>query len=153
MYCLTLTGWQWLMSFICIPVRMNPMKAHWRKGSGPFSFERSATSPPQADLVLVDLFFIRGGWGGCTKALPTVLPRPLCPEHGFRSGQMQRSHKGLVRIFPQLPAPIQDTDTIPALPQKWFCHMFSASGTWFSKHIPGSFYPTGLPDDYWLHIH
>ena len=35
---------------------MNLIKAHGGKGSGPFSFERSATSPPQADHVLVDLF-------------------------------------------------------------------------------------------------
>ena len=58
------------MSFICIPVRMNLIKAHGGKGSGLFSFERLATSPPQADHVLVDLFFIHGGWGGCVKAPP-----------------------------------------------------------------------------------
>ena len=56
------------MSFICIPMRMNLIKAHGEKGSGPFSFERSATSPPQADHVLVDLFFIHGRLGGCVKA-------------------------------------------------------------------------------------
>ena len=38
------------------PVLMNLIKAHGGKGSGPFSFERLATSPPQADHVLVDLF-------------------------------------------------------------------------------------------------
>ena len=58
------------MSFICIPIGMNLIKAHGGKGSGPFSFERSATSPPQADHVLVDLFFICGGLGGCVKAPP-----------------------------------------------------------------------------------
>ena len=47
---------------------MNLIKAHGGKGSGPFSFERSATSPPQADHVLVDLFFICNGPGGCVKA-------------------------------------------------------------------------------------
>ena len=36
--------------------------ANW-SGSGPFSFERLATFPPQADHVLVDLFFIHGGRG------------------------------------------------------------------------------------------
>ena len=56
------------MSFISIPMRMNLIKAHGEKGSGPFSFERLATSPPQEDHVLVDLFFIRGGLGGCVKA-------------------------------------------------------------------------------------
>ena len=45
-----------------------PNKSHGEKGSGPFSFERSATFPPQADHVLVDLFFIRGGQGCCVKA-------------------------------------------------------------------------------------
>ena len=49
-------------------MRMNLIKAHGEKGSGPFSFERWATSPPQADHVLVDLFFIHGGLGGCVKA-------------------------------------------------------------------------------------
>ena len=56
------------MSFICIPMRMNLIKAHGEKGFGPFSFERSATFPPQADHVLVDLFFIHGRLGGCVKA-------------------------------------------------------------------------------------
>ena len=55
-YCLILTAWQWLMSFTCIPAKLNPIKAHWGIGSWPFSFERSATFPPQADHVLVDLF-------------------------------------------------------------------------------------------------
>ena len=36
--------------------KLNPIKAHWGKGSWPFSFERSATSPLQADHVMVDLF-------------------------------------------------------------------------------------------------
>ena len=55
------------MSYICIPVRMNLIKAHGGKGSGPFSFERLATSPPQADHVLVDLFFIHGRRGAAVK--------------------------------------------------------------------------------------
>ena len=49
---------------------MNLIKTHEGKGSGPFTFERSATFPPQADHVLVDLFFICGGLGGCVKAPP-----------------------------------------------------------------------------------
>ena len=56
------------MSFICILIQMNLIKAHGGKGSGPFSFERSATSPPQADHVLVDLFFIHGILGRYVKA-------------------------------------------------------------------------------------
>ena len=47
-YCLILIACQWLMSFTCIPVQIGPIKTHWEKGSWPFSFERSATSPPQA---------------------------------------------------------------------------------------------------------
>ena len=47
---------------------MNLIKAHGEKGSGPFSFERLATFPPQADHVLVDLFFIHDRPGGCVKA-------------------------------------------------------------------------------------
>ena len=56
--------WWALPVFLC---KLNPIKAHWGTGSWPFSFERSATFPPQADPVLVDLFSsvaARGGWGG-----------------------------------------------------------------------------------------
>ena len=56
------------MSFIRIPMGMNLIKAHGGKGSGSFSFERSATSPPQTDHVLVVLFFIHGGRGGGGRA-------------------------------------------------------------------------------------
>ena len=58
-YCLIITAWQWLMSFMympCIPMQINPIKTHWGKSSWPFSFERLATFTPQADHVLVDLF-------------------------------------------------------------------------------------------------
>ena len=37
-------------------MQINPIKAHWGKGSWPFSFERLATFPPQADHVLGELF-------------------------------------------------------------------------------------------------
>ena len=54
-YCLILTAYDWwaLPVFLC---KLNPIKAHWGKSSWPFSFESSATFPPQADQVLVDLF-------------------------------------------------------------------------------------------------
>ena len=56
-YCLIITAWQWLMSFMpCIPMQIKPNKSPLRKGFWPFSFERSATFPPQANHVLVDLF-------------------------------------------------------------------------------------------------
>ena len=71
------------MSFIYIPMQMNLIKAHGGKGSGPFSFERSATSPPQADHVLVDLFFIRGVLGGCVK-----VPRHICSYQSDRQNRI-----------------------------------------------------------------
>ena len=72
---LIITAWQWLMSFRympCIAMQINPIKAHWGKGSWPFSFERSATFPPQADHVLVDLFssVVAGGGGRALWAEP-----------------------------------------------------------------------------------
>ena len=76
------------MSFICIPVRMNLIKAHGGKGSGPFSFERLATSPPQADHVLVDLFFILGRWD--VKA-PTPWQPPFYTS--LRDGNTQVTFK------------------------------------------------------------
>ena len=51
---------------------MNLIKAHGGKGSWPFSFERSATSPPQADHVLVDLFSSVADAGLRGKALQQV---------------------------------------------------------------------------------
>ena len=58
-YCLIISAWKWLMSFTdmpWIPMQINPIKVHWGTGSWPFSFERSATFPPKADHVLVDLY-------------------------------------------------------------------------------------------------
>ena len=69
-YCLILTAWQWLMSFTCIPVQIEPTKTHWGKGSWPFSFERSAPFPPQADHVLVDLFSSAADGGLCGQSPP-----------------------------------------------------------------------------------
>ena len=39
--------------FLC---KLNPIKTHWETDSWTFSSERSATYPPQADHVLVDVF-------------------------------------------------------------------------------------------------
>ena len=45
------------------------IKAHAeRKALGPSPLREAATFPPQAGHVLVDLFFIHGGPGGCIKA-------------------------------------------------------------------------------------
>ena len=65
------------MSFIRTAVRMNLIKAHGGKGSGPFSFERWATFPPQADHDLVVFFFIRGGTGGAALKLPDNIGRDM----------------------------------------------------------------------------
>ena len=42
------------------------------KALGPSPLRESATSPPQADHVLVDLFFIHGGPGGAALKLPDI---------------------------------------------------------------------------------
>ena len=63
-------------------MRMNLIKARGGKSSRPFSFERLAIFPPQADHVLVDLFFIRGRPGGCVKA-PQQIVFTL-PDISFR---------------------------------------------------------------------
>ena len=60
-----------------------------RKTLGPSPLRELATSPPQADHVLVVLFFIHGGLGGCIKA-----PRhpPTTPP--------KRSHPHLLTLIP-----------------------------------------------------
>ena len=70
-------GWA-LPVFLC---KLNPIKAHWGKGSWAFSCERSATSPPQVDHVLVDLFssvVAGGGGGGGLQAEPPALRDLSC---------------------------------------------------------------------------
>ena len=57
--------WWTLPVFLC---KLNPIKAHWGKGSWSFFFERSATFPPQADHVLVDLFSSTEDGGSAGKA-------------------------------------------------------------------------------------
>ena len=72
-YCLIITASQWLMSFVympCIPMQIKEIKAHWEKGFWPFSFKRSATFPPQADHVLVDLFSSVEDGGLCGQSSP-----------------------------------------------------------------------------------
>ena len=53
------------------------------KALGPSPLRESAISPPQADHVLVDLFFIRGRPGCCVKG-----PRQWTKQNGWgrRSG-------------------------------------------------------------------
>ena len=59
-YCLTVIDELYIYT-PCIPMQINPIKAHWGTGSRPFSSERLATFPTQVDHVLVDLF---GGFAG-----------------------------------------------------------------------------------------
>ena len=77
-YCLIITTWQWLMSFTCIcPAflyKLNLIKAQWGTGSRPFSFERLAIFPPQADHVLVDLFSSMADGGRALWAEPPHPP-------------------------------------------------------------------------------
>ena len=49
-------------------MRMNLIKAPGERALSPSPLREVATSPRQADHVLVVLFFIRGGLGGCVKA-------------------------------------------------------------------------------------
>ena len=77
-YCLITTAWQWLTALCIRPVflcKLNPIQAHWGTGSWSFPFERSATFPPQADHVLVDLFssVVAGGGGPCQRNTPPTI--------------------------------------------------------------------------------
>ena len=75
-YCLIITDWPWLMSFTCVPVQIEPSKAHWGTGSWPFSSERSATFPPQADHVFVDLF---------SSTMGSVALLDIAPPYGTKA--------------------------------------------------------------------
>ena len=87
-YCLIITAWQWLMSFTYtpyIPMQINTIKVHRGTGSWPFSFENSATSLPQADHVLLDLF---------AAITPRMLPagtRVIFVQHLLSSSLFQKS--------------------------------------------------------------
>ena len=61
--------WWALPVFLC---KLNPIKARWGKGSRPFSSERSATFPPRADHVLVDLFSSVAARGGALRVEPPL---------------------------------------------------------------------------------
>ena len=79
-YCLILTAWEWLMSLPVFLCKLNPIKAHWGKGYWSFPFERSATFPPQADHVLVDLFSSMVDGGSMSKAPQKVLWQKIIDE-------------------------------------------------------------------------
>ena len=71
--------WWALAVFLC---KLNPIKAHWGIGSRPFSFERSATSPPQADHSwLGRLILILDGWAQSEgTACPPIQLLPRMPQ-------------------------------------------------------------------------
>ena len=64
---------------------------------GPSPLREAATFPPQADHVLVVLFFIRGGPGGCVKAprqIPTVIDPGGMIRHPETSARIKlNNHK------------------------------------------------------------
>ena len=74
--------------FLC---KLTPIKAHWRKGSWPFSFERSATFPPQADHILVDLLSSVTARGALLDKAP--------PQGGRRRGR-EKSMCGCLSCAP-----------------------------------------------------
>ena len=62
-YCLILTAWQWLMSFTCIPVQIEPNKSPLRKRLlALLLWEISHLSFPSRSC-LGRLILIRGSWG------------------------------------------------------------------------------------------
>ena len=89
--------------FLC---KLNPIKAHWGKGSWLFPFERLATFPTQAGYVLVDLFSsgADGKWG----------------QVAVLSGQSSST------LFPQL------NSNIPSVTN--FCWYHSTSAGYFSNY-------------------
>ena len=86
-YCLTLTAWQWLMSFTCLPVQNEPNKSPWRKRlPALLLWEISHLSSPSRSC-LGRFILISGGRGLCGKAPPTFCNRSKCmaPSNGLLS--------------------------------------------------------------------
>ena len=71
-YCLTLTAWQWLMSFTCIPVQIEPNKSPLRKRLLALLLWELGHLCSQAEHVLLDLFsfMVAGGEGPVGGAPP-----------------------------------------------------------------------------------
>ena len=73
-YCLILTAWQWLMSFICIPVQIEPHKSPLRKRLFVLLLWEICHLSSPSRSCLGRFIFIREGWGGgggvCGKATP-----------------------------------------------------------------------------------
>ena len=70
-----ITAWQWLMSFTPLFLwKLNPIKAHWGKGSRPFYFKRWAILvPKQIMSCRLILTPSDGGWGALwVERLPTL---------------------------------------------------------------------------------
>ena len=77
MYCLTLTAWQWLMSFICIPVQDEPNKSPWRKRLLVLLLWEIGhlSSPSRSCLGRLILICANREWGGlCRRSPPYTLP-------------------------------------------------------------------------------
>ena len=83
------------MSFTCIPVQIEPNESPLRKRL--FSFERSATFPPQADPVLVDLFssvVARGAlWVDYPPHSPRYMYMYMCSDYLIARTRVPNSTK------------------------------------------------------------
>ena len=103
---------------------MNLIKAHGGKGSRPFYFERLATFPPQADHVLVVLFFIRGRPGGCIKAPDRLLLKitKISDNHAFTTAGFKliflKKYKTLRIYFVVQTFPAEIVSSVTIISQK-----------------------------------
>ena len=61
-YCLTLTAWQWLMSFTCIPVQTEPNKSPLRKRLLALLLWEIGNLSSSSRSCLGRLILIHGGW-------------------------------------------------------------------------------------------
>ena len=68
--CLTITAWQWLMSFTCVPVQTEPNKSPLRKRFLVLLLWEIGHLSSQADHVLVDLFSSAVDGGLCGQSSP-----------------------------------------------------------------------------------
>ena len=71
-YFLILTAWQWLMSFTCIPVQIEPNKSPLRKRLLALLLWEIGHLSSQADHVLVDLLASVADGVPCRQSSPTI---------------------------------------------------------------------------------
>ena len=79
--CLILTAWQWLMSFTCIPVQMEPNESPLRKRLlALLLWEIGHLSSPSRSCLgrLILIPVAAGGWGCCGWSPPAIIIWTLC---------------------------------------------------------------------------